>query len=148
MKDYIMTISSNTRASSKNHVKRSHSHIPRLRSTKFLYFNRVINLWNSLPYIDLTQLYSSIKSQLFLIFWNYFLRHYNLLYAIVLNVLIFRLFLFLALTFRLSIIMLGPSMSHHRFSSPLLITALSTPLQFYQHKFTLHKSTIQRFLPL
>ena len=78
LRDYIVAISSSTRASSKNHLKRSHSHMPRLNYTKFFYFNRVIKLWNSLPNIDLTHSYASIKSQILLMFWNYFLRHFDL----------------------------------------------------------------------
>ena len=40
LRDYIVAISSSTRASSKNHLKHPHSHMPRLNSTKFFYFNR------------------------------------------------------------------------------------------------------------
>ena len=44
------------------------------------FFNRVIRIWNSLPYIDMQLPYSSIKKHILNIFWQYFLQSYAIDY--------------------------------------------------------------------
>ena len=75
--DYVVVVSSNTRASTSNHLKRVQLTIPRLNSTKFFYFNRVVKIWNALPPLDLTLPYATIKKQILSIFWQYFLHTYD-----------------------------------------------------------------------
>ena len=75
--DYIVVVSSNTRASTSNHLKRVQPTIPRLNSTKFFYFNRVVKIWNALPPLDLALPYTTIKKQILSIFWQYFLHTYD-----------------------------------------------------------------------
>ena len=41
------------------------------------YFNRIVRLWNSLPYIDLSLTVSTIKLNLQNFFWNYFVAHFD-----------------------------------------------------------------------
>ena len=75
--EYISFMSSSTRASSHNKIKRSHLLIPHLNVTRHFFFNRVIRIWNSLPYIDIQLPYLSIKRQILDIFWQYFLQSYS-----------------------------------------------------------------------
>ena len=73
---YISFISSSTREISHNKIKRSRLLIPHLDITRH-FFNRVIRISNSLPYIDIQQPYLSIKRQILDIFWQYFLKSYT-----------------------------------------------------------------------
>ena len=41
------------------------------------FFNRIVRLWNSLPYIDLSLSVSTIKSTLQNFLWNHFVAHYD-----------------------------------------------------------------------
>ena len=77
LEEYISYVSSSTRASSHNKIKRSQLLIPRLSVTRSFYFNRVIRIWNSLPFIDTNQPYLSIKRQILDIFWQYFVHSYS-----------------------------------------------------------------------
>ena len=42
------------------------------------YFNRIVRIWNSLPLIDLDSPFSSIKKQIYSIYWDYFITSYSL----------------------------------------------------------------------
>ena len=50
-------------------VSSSHAH--------HFYFNRIIRLWNSLPYIDLSLTINTIKKSLYDHFWNHFAQHFD-----------------------------------------------------------------------
>ena len=43
----------------------------------FVFFNRVVKLWNALPIIDLHLSISILKHNLCTFFWNYFIDHFN-----------------------------------------------------------------------
>ena len=57
---YISFITSNTRASSTAKLRHNISHFS---TTQHFYFNRVIHLWNTLPSIDISESFPSIKHQ-------------------------------------------------------------------------------------
>ena len=78
LEEYITYMSSSTRASSLNKIKSSRLLTPRLNITRHFFFNRVIRIWNSLPYIDIQLPYSSIKRHILSIFWKYFLQSYSI----------------------------------------------------------------------
>ena len=78
LEEYIIFTSSSTRASSLNKIKSSRLLIPRLKVTRHFFFNRVIRIWNSLPYIDIQLPYPSIKRHILDIFWQYFLQAYSI----------------------------------------------------------------------
>ena len=71
LEEYINKISSSIRGSSLNKIKLSRLLTHRLNVTRHFFFNRVIRIWNSLPYID-TQLPNlSIRRHILGIFWKY-----------------------------------------------------------------------------
>lgn len=77
LEDYISNISSSTRASAYNRLKRSNHTIPRLNSTRNFYFNRVIRTWNSLPPVNVSgRSYPSIRCSILKVFWHYFLEYF------------------------------------------------------------------------
>ena len=45
--------------------------------TRHFYFNRIVCLWNSLPFIDLHLPFYIIKAKLYDYFWNRFVNHFN-----------------------------------------------------------------------
>ena len=75
--DYVQFISSNTRSSSSSKLKctlsrSSNNHI------NFFYFNRVVKLWNTLPIIDLSLSFLTIKKNLKLFLWEHFINSFNI----------------------------------------------------------------------
>ena len=79
LEDYISNLSSSTRASAYNRLKRSNHTIPRLNSTRNFYFNRVIRIWNSLPPVIVScRSYLTIKRSILKVFWHYFLEYFIL----------------------------------------------------------------------
>ena len=73
---FIQFVSSSTRSST--HIKLK-SLIPISSNThlNFLYFNRVVKLWNALPVIDITLSISAIKHKIKALLWLHFLEHFD-----------------------------------------------------------------------
>lgn len=72
--DYVTLSSTNTRSS--GHTKMNHKQSPTSRNHHFL-FNRLPRLWNSLPSIDLSQSFPTIKHNLKSFFYNHFILHFD-----------------------------------------------------------------------
>ena len=72
--DYISLTSTVTRSSSfrKLRIKQT-----RLSANRHFYFNRVVRLWSVLPANDTTASLPTIKRNLFLYLWNYFLIYFD-----------------------------------------------------------------------
>ena len=49
----------------------------RLSSTRHFYFNRVVRLWNSLPFLDLSLSFNSLKYIIYNHLWNHFLINFD-----------------------------------------------------------------------
>ena len=77
LEDYVTFVSSSTRASTHRKIKRSHPLIPRLNVTRNFYFNRIVRIWYSLPPIDTSLTFMSIKRHVISIFWQYFKSSYS-----------------------------------------------------------------------
>ena len=75
--DFVTRVSSSTRASTQHKLKRVYSRSPRLNSTRHFYFNRVVRLWNMLPPFEVDLPFSTIKKDIFEIFWNFFLTNFT-----------------------------------------------------------------------
>ena len=75
--DYIIFLDSSTRSSSQGKI-RSALPLPKSSLSNHFYFNRIVRIWNSLPLIDLDSPFSSIKKQIYSIYWDYFITSYSL----------------------------------------------------------------------
>lgn len=71
---FVSFVKSPTRYGSHSKLRRSST---RTTTTKHFYFNRVVNLWNSLPCIDISLSYACIKHFLFEHFWYHFKHNFN-----------------------------------------------------------------------
>ena len=74
IKNFVSFSQSNTRSST--HNKLIHTKLL-TNSSRYLYFNRLPRLWNSLPPIDLDSSLNSIKSTLIDYLWTHFNTHFN-----------------------------------------------------------------------
>ena len=74
--DFIDFISNSTRSSSNSKLKCLLPQSPN-NHINFLYFRRVVRLWNALPVIDLTQSISTTKRKLKSFFWQHFIRNFD-----------------------------------------------------------------------
>ena len=63
-----------TRASTAHKLVHNYS---RTTTYRHFYFNRLVRLWNSLPFIDLSQSLQCIKSKLLSYLWDHFTNHFN-----------------------------------------------------------------------
>ena len=63
-----------TRASTAHKLVHNYS---RTTTYHHFYFNRLVRLWNSLPFIDLSQSLQCIKSKLLSYLWDHFTNHFN-----------------------------------------------------------------------
>ena len=70
--EYVCFIESFTRSSTAGKIKVPVSVTPRLNSTRHHYFSRIMNIWNSLPPLDLDDSMSTLKAFLVKLYWNYF----------------------------------------------------------------------------
>ena len=75
--DYIIFLDSSSRSSSQGKI-RSALPLPKSSLSNHFYFNRIVRIWNSLPLIDLDSPFSSIKKQIYSIYWDYFITSYSL----------------------------------------------------------------------
>ena len=73
--EFISFSTSNARLSS-NH-KLVHKGHHRSNTTRHFYFKRLVRLWNTLPFIDLSHSMSTIKNQLYKHFWDSFLERFD-----------------------------------------------------------------------
>ena len=72
--DYVSFFNANTRSSSFSKLK----HLScSSRISQHSYFSRITRLWNTLPPIDLSHSFTSIKIQLKKFFWLHFLNHFD-----------------------------------------------------------------------
>ena len=72
--DFVSFSSKNTRSSTFSKLVHQH----RLTSnSQHSFFCRIVRLWNSLPPLDLSLSYPSIKLHLKKIFWSHFLTHFD-----------------------------------------------------------------------
>ena len=72
--DYVSFCPNSTRSSTFNKL----NHVLSSTSTqRFFYFNRFPRLWNTLPSIDLSKSFHSIKSQVSRYFWSHFIDHFD-----------------------------------------------------------------------
>ena len=71
---YISFCKSNTRSSSMGKLKYVYK---RLSTTRHFYFNRVVRIWNQLPFLDLTLSFNSLKSIVIDHLWNHFVCNFN-----------------------------------------------------------------------
>ena len=74
--DFVF-LDSSTHSSSKGKI-RSSLPPPKSAVSNHFYFNRIIRIWNSLPFLDLDSSYSSLKKQIYTIYWDYFISSYSL----------------------------------------------------------------------
>ena len=72
--NYVTFNTSTTRSRIFN--KLIHNFTPTSHAHHF-YFNRIVRLWNSLPYIDLSLTINTVKSNLHDFFWNNFVAHFD-----------------------------------------------------------------------
>lgn len=77
LEDHITYVSSSTRASAHNRIKRTHPLIPRLNTTRNFFFNRIVRIWNSLPPINTQRPFPAIKKHIISIFWKYFTSYFS-----------------------------------------------------------------------
>ena len=49
----------------------------RTTAMRHFYFVRIVRLWNSLPFIDLNNSFSTIKRYLYSYFWNHFIQYFD-----------------------------------------------------------------------
>ena len=71
---YISFCKSNTRSSSMGKLKYVYK---RLSTTRHFYFNRIVRIWNQLPFLDLTLSFNSLKSIVIDHLWNHFVCNFN-----------------------------------------------------------------------
>ena len=71
---YISFCKSNTRSSSMGKLMYVYK---RLSTTRHFYFNRVVRIWNQLPFLDLTLSFNSLKSIVVDHLWNHFVCNFN-----------------------------------------------------------------------
>ena len=77
--DYIIFLDSFTRSSSQGKIRSALPlKLPKSSLSNHFYFNRIVRIWNSLPLIDLDSPFSSIKKQIYSIYWDYFITSYSL----------------------------------------------------------------------
>ena len=72
--DYVQFSTSNTRAGCSN--KLIHK-LSRTSCDHHFFFNRIVRLWNSMPYIDLTLSFDQIKSKILSHLWSHFTVKFN-----------------------------------------------------------------------
>ena len=72
--DYVQFSTSNTRAGCFN--KLIHK-LSRTSCDHHFFFNRIVRLWNSMPYIDLTLSFDQIKSKILSHLWSHFTVKFN-----------------------------------------------------------------------
>ena len=72
--NYVEFVSTNTRAASSNKLKHKRCHFS---STHHFYFNRIVRVWNSFPYIDLSLSFQCIKKHLLDHLWYHFQLKFN-----------------------------------------------------------------------
>ncbi len=72
--NYLSFSSTNTRSSSSSKLTYKFS---RTNTTRHFYFSRITKLWNSLPPIDLSLSFNSLKAKLYDHFWSHFLTNFN-----------------------------------------------------------------------
>ena len=71
---FISFVNSNTRSATANKLKVNFN---RTCHSRHFYFNRIVRLWNSLPVIDLSLSYATLKSTLRQLFWKHFITHFD-----------------------------------------------------------------------
>ena len=76
--DYVSFLNTTTRSSTSLHKIKSNLPMSRLSSTNHFYFIRIVRIWNSLPPIDLSESFATLRSSIFKLYWNYFITHYSL----------------------------------------------------------------------
>ena len=70
---FVYFCKGNTRSST--HLKLKHS-LSKTNATSHLYFNRLPQLWNSLPPINPKHSIPTIKNQFLQVFWSHFTSHF------------------------------------------------------------------------
>ena len=78
LSDYVQFTTSITRSSTRLSIRSVSKHVPRLNSTKNYYFNRIVPIWNSLPPLDLSLSYTSLRKMVYAFYWEYFVTNYIL----------------------------------------------------------------------
>ena len=76
MLDYVAFCSGPVSTRSVTSCKLQHRHT-KSNKARFFYFNRLPVLWNSLPSIDLSLSFPSLKSSIYNIFWDHFIINFN-----------------------------------------------------------------------
>ena len=72
--NYVSFCDTNTRTAGLGKLKYVYK---RLSSTRHFYFNRVVRLWNSLPFLDLSLSFNSLKNFIYDHLWNHFLCNFD-----------------------------------------------------------------------
>ena len=74
IQNFVSSVHLNTRSTARNKLWINFSQILYAQHS---YFNRVARLWNSLPPLDLSLSFSTLKLRLKQLFWKYFTVHFN-----------------------------------------------------------------------
>ena len=72
---YMSFVYSCTRATSTTKLKHNFNHFT---TSRHFYFNRVIHIWNAIPFFDISQFYSSLNHQIVSFLWDHFIVHFKL----------------------------------------------------------------------
>ena len=77
LKNYIQFITSASRSATSHKIRPVITRSPRLNITKFFYFNRIVRIWNSLPPVDLSLSFNSLRKSIYDLHWDYFSSNYD-----------------------------------------------------------------------
>ena len=71
---YVSFSTASTRSCDSHKLHHKYS---RTSTTRHFYFNRIVQLWNSFPPIDLTASFETIKHFIYSSFWEHFVADFN-----------------------------------------------------------------------
>ena len=77
IKNYVQFSTTISSSAASRKIRPVTTQSPRLNITKLYYFNRIVCIWNSLPYVDLNLSFTSLRKSIYDLYWDYLFSIYD-----------------------------------------------------------------------